>query len=64
MPASLNLPITSLPYSTKLSEIGRTFTCTGASHTGNFPAKCSHNIPINLSKPYFREHDQINPNHY
>ena len=49
MPASLNLPITSLPYSTKLSEIGRTFTCTGASHTGNFPAKCSINIPINLS---------------
>ena len=32
-----------------IPEIGSTLTCTGASHVGNAPAKCSIRIPINLS---------------
>ena len=42
-------PITEA-LTTFASAIGNIFTCTGASHIGNAPAKCSVIIPINLSK--------------
>ena len=49
MPAAASRSVSRRAASAWASEIGITRTCSGASHTGNAPAKCSIRIAMNRS---------------
>src|SRR4051794_31511863 len=49
MPAALSRCAMPCAAGACASEIGMTLTCSGASHTGNAPAKCSMRLPMKRS---------------